>query len=157
MARPKSSTVIAWAVVLAATLGLVGCQGSGGAPATEPRDAGSGGRTYGDYGAGGGASGSDPTVAILEPAQNGVVKAGRVTVRVRVSNLVLVRPNGPPQAGQGHVHYTLDRGYPAMVPAETYEFTGVRKGPHTVTVELVGNDHSPLEPAVRQTVRFTAE
>jgi hypothetical protein len=149
--------VIAGAIVLAATLSLAGCGGSGGSPADESRDAGSGGRTYGDYGAGGGASGSDPTVAILEPAMNGVVKANKVNVRIKVSNLVLVRPGGPPQAGQGHVHYTLDRGLPAMVPAETYQFTGVRKGPHSVTVELVGNDHSPLEPAVRQTVGFTAE
>jgi len=157
MTRRRSSTAIAWASVLAIAIALAGCGGSGGAPADGSREAGSGGRTYGDYGAGGGASGSDPTVGILEPAMDGVVKANKVTVRIKVSNLILVRPGGPPVAGQGHVHYTLDRGYPAMVPAETYEFTGVRKGRHTVTVELVGNDHSPLEPAVRQTVRFTAE
>jgi hypothetical protein len=149
--------VIAWAIVLAAMLALAGCGGSAGAPATDSRDAGTGGRDYGDYGAGGGASGSDPTVEILEPAMGAVVKAGRVTIRVEVSNHVLVKAGGPTRAGEGHVHYTLDGGYPAMVPAQTYEFTGVRKGPHAVTVELVGNDHSSLEPAVRQTVRFTAE
>lgn len=103
-----------------------------------------------------GASGGSPALRILAPSPGGTVKAGDVEVKLEVSNLSLVPGGGPRVEGEGHVHWTLD-GATAMKPARTYTFTDVSKGEHTVIVELVRNDHTPLEPPVRQQVRFTAE
>jgi hypothetical protein len=73
------------------------------------------------------------------------------------------KQGGMNASGQGHLHFYIDveppteQGKPA-IPAEgsvwahvssnTYTFTNVTPGKHTIYVELVNNDHTPLSPAV---------
>lgn len=56
---------------------------------------------------------------------------------------------------EGHVHIWLDEQTFNTLTSETvWVFGGVKPGPHTLNVELVHNDHTPLSPPVRKTVRF---
>lgn len=69
-----------------------------------------------------------------------------------------------PSQGEGHVHFYLDvkqipttRGKPAVTSDDatyhatartTHTWRDVPKGKHTLGVQLVNNDHTPLEPPV---------
>jgi outer membrane protein assembly factor BamB/plastocyanin len=84
-------------------------------------------------------------------------------------NFTLVNKAGQPAvAGQGHAHYYLDvqppttPGQPAVPPSgstwaqspsPTYTFDNVSVGSHTVYVQLVNNDHTPLSPNVETQVQ----
>jgi hypothetical protein len=111
------------------------------------------------------ASAQAPGVVVAAPTNGAVVAGSSVTVRYATSSLALVR--SPVQveeagrhpeanvAGQGHVHLTLDLWPLVMLDREEpYTFANVPPGEHQLTVELVGNDHSPLNPPVVQVIRF---
>jgi len=103
------------------------------------------------------------SLAILSPRDGASVPSGNVTVDIQVSNFNIVDKQGQANVSHdGHVHYYLDveapttPGQPAIpasgiwahVAASTYTFTNVAAGTHTISVELVNNDHTPLEPPV---------
>lgn len=148
---------MALVVVLLAGLTVVGCASP---PAVDgPSSAGEhgySGENEGSADPGPGASGGAPTMRIVAPRPGSGVKAGSVTAEIEVANHKLVPGGGPRVAGEGHVHWTLD-GATAMKPSTSYTFEDVAKGEHTLVVELVHNDHTPLDPPVRQRVRFVAE
>ncbi len=112
-----------------------------------------------------------PSIEITSPANGATVPAGNVTISVRVSNFNLVEKLGQPNvSGEGHIHYFLDYPAPteqgkaaipptgtkwAATPATSYTFGNVGPGSHTIYVELVNNDHTPLNPPVVQSVTFT--
>ena len=114
-----------------------------------------------------------PMIAITQPANNATVTGPNVTVMVNVQNFSLVNKLGQANvAGQGHIHYFLDYppittpGKPAIPPNTTtvswaatantsYTFTNVSSGMHNVSVELVNNDHTSLQPPVTNTTTFT--
>ncbi len=100
------------------------------------------------------------------------VKDGAVTVTTDVAGFDVVDRQGQASVpGQGHVHFFLDiqapttPGQPAVPPGgggawahvsgTSYTFPDVAPGPHTVAVELVNNDHTPLNPAVVVQQDFT--
>lgn len=57
---------------------------------------------------------------------------------------------------EGHIHIQLDdQAYNTHISDSVWVFGGVKPGMHTLTVELVNNNHTPLNPAVKQTVTFT--
>jgi plastocyanin/predicted lipoprotein with Yx(FWY)xxD motif len=102
-----------------------------------------------------------PTVTITAPASAGTIPSGNVTVSISVTNFNVVDKQGQTSApGEGHVHFYLDiparteAGKPAVPPSgvwahvsgTTYTFTDVAPGTHTITVQLVNNDHTPLIP-----------
>jgi hypothetical protein len=81
-----------------------------------------------------------------------------------------VEKQGQPAApGEGHFHYFIDIEPPtapgiAAAPDEgvwahtantTYTFINVMPGTHTFSVELVNNDHTPLNPPVVATATVT--
>lgn len=136
-------------VAVAVSSTMVGC--SCGRP---PADAG--GETVTDGGGSSGESGGAPALEVLHPKEGATVKAGEVTVRLKVSNLRLVPGGGARVAGEGHVHYMLD-GDLTMKPADSFTFSDVARGQHTLVVELVGNDHQPLDSPVSQRLTFKAE
>lgn len=79
-----------------------------------------------------------------------------VMVRVRIGNLTLApdsigKANVP---GEGHWHIFLDGRMVQPVGAESFTLTGLTPGPHTITVALHNNDHSPVSPVVATTVRI---
>ena len=92
---------------------------------------------------------------------------------IQATNFNIVDKQGQANvAREGHVHYFLDvdapttPGKPAIPPSgvwahvatTSYTFTNVAPGTHTISVELVNNDHTPLEPPVvkRITVNVSA-
>jgi hypothetical protein len=104
-----------------------------------------------------------PMIKILEPTDESNVTAGNVTVVVEVNDFNLVDKLGQKNvAGEGHIHYYLDAavptapGKPAVTAPGTYvptantSFTwqNVSAGMHNISVQLVNNDHTPLEPPV---------
>jgi hypothetical protein len=121
----------------------------------------------------GGAEGGDPSVEITSLEDGDTVEAGGVEVSVDVENFDVVDKLGePPADGEGHVHYYLDvaevpttPGQPAVTAEGTYHaeatesFTweDVSPGTHTFAVQLVNNDHTPLEPPVTASVEVTVD
>ncbi|MDD1663314.1 MAG: PQQ-dependent sugar dehydrogenase [Methanomicrobiales archaeon] len=114
-----------------------------------------------------------PAVSIASPANGATVPAGSLTVTAQVSNFNIVDKQGQASvAGEGHVHFYLDvgaapstPGQPAIPPDKSvqwahvsgtsYTFTNVTPGMHTITVQLVNNDHTPLIPLVVATSTVT--
>ncbi len=114
---------------------------------------------------------SGPTLTLLQPQAGSTITGPNVTVSIQVANFNIVDKQGQPAVtGEGHVHYYLDynapttQGQPAVPPngtiwqtiaSTTYTFHNVTVGSHFVSVELVNNDHTPLNPAVTAKVSFT--
>jgi len=115
-------------------------------------------------------SGTTPDLTITSPADGAVLPAGAITVSVSVSNFNLVPRYGQPYAaGEGHLHYYMGVGGPAVpgssgviapvtfIPtiATSYTWEDVPAGIHTFSIELANNDHSPFIPPVVKTVTVT--
>ncbi len=101
------------------------------------------------------------TIEIISPADGATVPPGDITVTVQVTNFKIVDKQGQADVpGEGHVHFYLDvapptaPGKPAIpasgvwahVSGTSYTFKNVPEGTHTIAVELVNNDHTPLNP-----------
>ena len=104
-----------------------------------------------------------PNLVIATPRDGEALPAGDLTVTIQASNFNIVDKQGQANVSrEGHVHYYLDvdapttPGQPAIPPSgvwahvatTSYTFTNVAPGAHTISVELVNNDHTPLEPPV---------
>ena len=113
-----------------------------------------------------------PAIKFVEPTNNASLPAGDINVSVEVTNFKLTDKLGQPNvAGEGHIHYFLDvaapttPGQPAVTAPGTYAATAsttytwhnVPAGTHTLSVELVNNDHTPLTPSVVQTITVTTD
>jgi hypothetical protein len=104
-----------------------------------------------------------PTISIISPSNGASLLAGNVAVSVAINNFNVVDKQGQANVpGEGHIHFYLDvaapteAGIPAIptsgtwvhVATTSYTFSNVSAGTHTIAVELVNNDHTPLVPAV---------
>lgn len=114
-----------------------------------------------------------PSVEISTPEDGATVAAGGVEVTVDASDFQVVNKLGQdPVAGEGHVHFYLDvdeipttPGQPAVTAEGTYHaeattsytWPDVGAGTHTFAVQLVNNDHTPLEPPVTAEVTVTVQ
>jgi hypothetical protein len=111
-----------------------------------------------------------PSVRFTSPAPGATVAPGTVTATVDVANFLLQPPGGSNLAGYGHIHFYLDVDIPttpgaaAVTAAGTYKaqpgttvtWDNVAPGTHTLGVQLVNNDHTPLSPPVTATLTITA-
>lgn len=131
--------------------------------------------TSGQGGAGPGNETGEMNISILAPSASANLTGPNATVSVLVTNFTLVDPlmvNATSAPGQGHVHYFLDvtppttPGEPARTgiagtvfetPNTTIEWANLTPGWHTMHVMLVNNDHSPIFPAVTDSVTFQVE
>ena len=121
-----------------------------------------------------GEPGSGPALSIVTPENDSTIEAGDVDVEVDVDNFDVAKKLGEPAVqGEGHVHYYFDvdelpttPGKPAVTAdAKTYHaaattshtWKDVEAGEHTFGVQLVNNDHTPLEPPVTEEVTVTVE
>jgi hypothetical protein len=121
-----------------------------------------------------GAGRSSPSIAIRRPRIGQIVNGHAVTVSVSVEHFRIVEqrtrpPFPPPVAGRGHVHFYLDtetlpttHGPPASgayrsIAGMSYTWTGVARGKHSFAVQLVGKDHAPLSPPVKDRVTVVVE
>ncbi len=113
-----------------------------------------------------------PSLKIVSPQDGDALAAGDITVTAEATNFAIVDQLGKANApGQGHFHYFLDAtaptiaGQPAVTAAGTYAATAataytwkkVPAGTHTLSVELVNNDHTPLNPPVVQKITVTTD
>jgi hypothetical protein len=57
---------------------------------------------------------------------------------------------------EGHVHIWLDnQAFNTLTSEPVWVFGGVKPGRHTLHVELVHNNHTPLSPRVKKDITFT--
>ena len=117
-----------------------------------------------------------PSVKIIVPSKRttevGLHGGGMVTVAVEVENFTITDDFGSPnKAGEGHIHFFQDvqppvePGRPAVTREGTYAesadtayfWPDPGTGTHTYSVELVNNDHTPLEPPVLASVTVTTD
>jgi hypothetical protein len=116
----------------------------------------------------------EPVVSITEPESDASLEAGGVDIAVEVEGFEIVNKLGQdPVEGEGHIHFYRDvdeiptePGKPAVTDdAATYHATAttshtwddVEAGEHTFAVQLVNNNHTPLEPPVTAEVTVTVE
>ena len=115
-----------------------------------------------------------PAVTFLSPHDEATIPAGYVPVTLQVDNFRIVDAQGQTNVdGEGHVHYYLDigtvpfvPGAPAMpsspgvvwghVTATNFTFPNVPPGIHTLSVQLVNHDHTPVVPLAFQSVMVIA-
>jgi hypothetical protein len=97
---------------------------------------------------------ASPTISIGSPS-NGTVFApnGTVTVNFTVGNFVVGNPG---QGIDGHIHYTLSPGGSMVMKYDTNPivFEGLGANQYILSMELVDNNHQPLNPPVGVTVAF---
>ncbi|MDD1651622.1 MAG: DUF4399 domain-containing protein [Methanomicrobiales archaeon] len=114
-----------------------------------------------------------PSLTILSPQDGATVPAGNITVTIQAGHFRIVDRQGRANSeGEGHVHVYLDAGTVPSTPgapaipaasgtrwaavAETsYTFTDVPPGNHTLTVQLVNNDQTPVIPLAYRSVTLT--
>lgn len=113
--------------------------------------------------AAGAALAAAPELNVLSPKEGSTIhpdpKIGAVVVtqfavkNFKVMDFTKVTAVEP---GQGHIHIWLDnQPFNTMHTASNvWVFGGVKPGSHTITLELVNNNHTPLEPTVIKTVHF---
>jgi plastocyanin len=108
-----------------------------------------------------------PTIEIVSPGSGNKFGIGDETISVQVSNFKLLEKLGQPNvSGEGHIHYFMDvdppttPGQPAVTTpgtyapsaATAYTWHNVYGGQHKFSVELVNNNHTPLNPPVTASV-----
>jgi hypothetical protein len=98
---------------------------------------------------------SDPVLTITAPSNGAEFPSGttNVDVTIDVQNFVI----GNPGAGiDGHIHWTLNGVNQPMKYDTDPEPISVTNGEtYTVFMQLVDNSHTPISPAVEQTVTFS--
>ncbi len=115
---------------------------------------------------------TSPAVKFVNLHDGDNVAAGDITVTAEATNIKLADKLGQANVtGEGHIHYFLDaeapttQGQPAVTAPGTYAATSassytwknVTPGTHTLSVELVNNDHTPLNPPVVQKITINAD
>ncbi|MBI4301928.1 MAG: DUF4399 domain-containing protein [Chloroflexi bacterium] len=113
-----------------------------------------------------------PSIEITAPKEGSSVSAGDVKVSIKLSNFKFGQVGGPNYQGEGHVHFYLDvdpvpttSGKPAVsaegtyhaIAESSYTWPNVKPGTHTLAVQLVNNDHTPLDPAIVTKVTITVK
>lgn len=101
-----------------------------------------------------------PKLTILSPAgilNNATMVGPSFVVSFAVTNFVLTEPVGQPKAlNTGHMHIFLDGAYIGQATSvNSIQFIGLSPGTHTIKLELVNNDHSPLSPDVSKSITVT--
>jgi hypothetical protein len=162
MKRSFKKIIILSVAALVAVIGLVGCTARpGGTPSPAPAE---------------GLVGSTPgplvtiDAVMVDFPTDTTLAARNITIEVSVTNFNIVEKlSGTPAAGEGHLHYYLDvdppttAGEPAITDEESFRastetsllWENVSPGSHTLSVQLVNNDHTPLEPPVTDSIRIT--
>jgi hypothetical protein len=103
-----------------------------------------------------------PTVKVTGPKEGEVIVGNKVTVTTEVMDFILsdFRTNTAVASGEGHLHIWLDSDVTnpkiayKQINGEPVTFDNVQPGDHTLTVQLVGANHKPIQPVVKHVVHF---
>ncbi|MDR2928418.1 MAG: T9SS type A sorting domain-containing protein [Cytophagaceae bacterium] len=88
---------------------------------------------------------TEPSMVIVSPENNAAVDSENIEIELAVNNFELGE-------NAGKIKYTLNGGTPAYTTSTTFAVNGLVAGENTITVELVNNDNSSLNPAVSETL-----
>ena len=106
------------------------------------------------------AAAAGPSLSILTPANDQVVGNGTpVIVSFAVANFVLVQPGRVGQVGtptEGHVDLYVDGVYSRLLTRVEPVSLPLESGPHTIRLQLVQDNGTPLNPDVSASVRVVA-
>ncbi|MBD0823644.1 T9SS type A sorting domain-containing protein [Aestuariibaculum marinum] len=92
-----------------------------------------------------------PTLGITSPNDNDIIPGPDVPIEISVQNFNVA--NG---TGDGYITYSLDGGSSVdKFDTNTINLTGLTKGSHSITLELVDNSGNPLSSPVTKSVSFT--
>ena len=102
-----------------------------------------------------------PTLKIVTPSEGQTIYGDRIPILLSVENLEVVdyQQYPRPAVGQGHVHLWLDDASPSRESAvklitDSFTYTDVAFGQHTLRAELVNNNHTSFGPPVITTINF---
>lgn len=104
-----------------------------------------------------------PGFKVFGVKEGDVLNTNHLTIGIAVFQHELkdFRTNQTPAKGQGHIHVWLDTdpNDPKIafkqIDGKPVEFDKIKPGHHMLTVQLVGNDHKPVQPAVKQVIMFS--
>ncbi len=106
---------------------------------------------------------STPTLAIAAPTASQPAYGSKVPILFTVTNFELTEDaqGAKPKAGQGHILLWLDDQNPTVdsatkVTTDTFTYSDVTYGNHTLTAELVTSDNKSLNPPQKVTVNFVS-
>ncbi len=106
------------------------------------------------------AAAAGPSLSILAPANDQVIGNGTpVVVSFAVANFVLVQPGRVGQvagAGEGHVDLYVDGAYSRLLTRVEPVLLPFESGLHTIRLQLVQDNGTPLSPDVSASVRIVA-
>ena len=103
---------------------------------------------------------ASPTLTIVSPADGAVIANGTpAIVRFLVTNFVLVQPGRVGQVvapSEGHLLVFVDGALARLLVQVEPIVLALTSGPHTIRLQLVGNDGAPLSPDVSRSIRVVA-
>ena len=95
---------------------------------------------------------ANPSIAVSSPSDDAFIAGTDVDIALSVQNFNVDAVG----SGDGHIHYSLDGGAAVMkYDTNTISLTNLSYGEHTLTAELVDENHASLDPAVSASVTFT--
>lgn len=105
-----------------------------------------------------------PMIKVHGVSQDGYVIGNELKVSVYTFNHALkdFALAKDAKAGEGHIHLWLDTDKLEEQTAvkafknEPVVFKDLKPGEHTLTVQLVGNDHKPVQPEIKQVIKFNS-
>jgi plastocyanin len=103
----------------------------------------------------------NPSFTVTTPLNQEVITVAadkaNISLTLSTQNLVLKKPAGAANKGEGYFKVTLDSNAPEIVTSKAYTLADVPLGDHTVKVELYNNDKTAYSPAISKTVAFTVQ
>lgn len=110
-----------------------------------------------------------PKLTVASPKPGEAITGTEVTVTLAATGTLITKPDGSRDPGKTHFQLFLD--VPPLagagpVPVQppyvhttetTYTFKDVQPGEHTLVVQLAYGDHSPVQPPVTVTVKFSTK
>lgn len=103
-----------------------------------------------------------PSFQIAAPSDSEIIpvgKEGKTSVELVLSTAnLLIRPAGSAsKTGEGHFHVIVDDSPFVKVFNKRYTISDLGVGEHTITVELMNNDHSSYSPKIVRSITFSVE
>lgn len=102
-----------------------------------------------------------PTISSITPSEGQTIYGNKIPVLIAYENFTLEdsATNTIAKPGEGHIHLWMDETNPTgenavKLKEETFTYSDVAYGEHTLVAELVNNDHTPLVPPQKVTVKF---
>lgn len=95
-----------------------------------------------------------PTIAIASPADGATLDVSSTELTLSIGDFTL--EDGSTNAiGRGHYHVWVDGAYFEYGTTDTFLVSRLGEGTHTIRVDLVNNDHTPLSPSVADEITVT--